>query len=166
MRSEFFQQQIERLRGIYSPGALNQERIDVWWKRFRNEPDHVFENALNHVIAEATSQQLPAMSRVAEALGFFRTNATGASMQVLPPAHDCERCRDFGFLFSGHTVVACNCDRGRRVNPERLAMAQKSYDKGRAMFRSPYDAGMPPPNGERIFSELPYDPNERFGGGA
>lgn len=163
MQYSEFEGQIERLRGVYSSGSLNPERIRVWWDRFKGERVGIFESALNHVIAEATTQALPAMSRIVEACGMFRTNPGGATwMKELQPAHACEKCRDFGFSFSGHTVVACGCSSGVAVNPERLAHAQKSYDRGRKIFRSPFDAGQPPPSGERIFAPLPYNPNDRL----
>jgi len=155
MQSEFFQKQIERLRGIYSAGALNQERVDIWWKKFRTEPNHVFENAINHVIAEATTNALPAMSRVTEALGFFRSNPDGASnMKEFRSAFACEPCRDFGFGFNGDTVTSCSCDRARRISPDALAKAQKEYNAGAAFMRKGSAAVIP---------GLPYDPGERIG---
>lgn len=165
MQSEFFKTQIERLRGVYSEGALTPERIDLWWKKFRHEPNGVFENAMNHIIAESTSKQLPAMSRVSEAMGFFRTSPTGTSMQILPAANDCEVCRDFGYMFRGFVVVKCpTCRRGREIGPDALARAQKSYDRGRKIFRSPFDTDLATraPSAGSVFHELPYDPGERI----
>lgn len=163
MQYSEFEKQIERLRGVYSSASLNPERIKVLWDKFKTDRLDIFEKVISHLIAEFTTQQLPAMSKFVEAAGLFRTNPYGASMQILEPCHACEKCRDFGFYFSGHTVTACECDRGTRVNPARLAKAQADYEKGRRMFRSPYDRDLPPPTGQRIFQDLPYDKNDRSG---
>ncbi len=154
MDKTFFGNQINRLRGIYSATALSDERIDIWWKQFRHEPNQVFENALNHIIAESTTQALPAMSRISEALGFFRTNPNGASMQRLPEAHACPPCRDFGYGWNGDVIVRCSCRLGQSMHPQDLARAQKAYNAGAHFMRKGSPGPLPP---------LPYDPKERVG---
>lgn len=163
MQYSDFERQVERLRVVYSAASLNAERIKVLWDKFKTDRADIFEKVVTHMIAEFTTQQLPAMSRFVEAAGLFRTNPEGAAwMMQLAPVHACEKCRDFGFYFAGHLVSRCECDRGSQVNPERLAREQKNYDKGRRLFCSPFDKGMPPPTGERIFPALPYNANERI----
>lgn len=137
MQYSEFETQIERLRGVYSGSSLNPERIKIWWNRFKTEKASTFESAISHVVAESTTHALPAMSKVAESCGFFRTSVgySGASaMRDIPLAHDCPPCRDHGFGFVGDTVVACCCAMGRSLSPGELAKHQKSYDSGRAKF--------------------------------
>ena len=136
MRRDFFQQQVERLRKVYSSNSLNEERVKILWERFKNEREDIFENALNHLIAEATSQQLPALSRFAEAVGFFRIG-TQARIYDAAEAFTCARCRDFGFLFEGDIVIGCSCALGRSQTPQTLARHQAAYDRGRSMFPTP-----------------------------
>lgn len=152
MDKVFFGNQVDRLRGVYSASALNEERVNIWWKQFKNEPGHVFESALNHIIAEATTQALPSMSRVVEACGMFRTNPNGAVMRDVQSPHECDPCRDFGYGFNGDTVTRCSCLRGRKISPEALAKAQKHYNAGAAFLKS---------RGLLAFRDLPYDPKKR-----
>lgn len=134
MQFSYFEKEIDRLRGVYSPGSLNEERKKVLWDRFKSVPDHVFTNAINHLIGEFTTMALPAMSRFAEAVGMFRTNPNGASMQILPPPFTCEACRDFGFGFVGDTVVKCACPQGDQISPQELVRQQGNYDRGRKLL--------------------------------
>lgn len=161
MRAEFFQHQVERLRKVYSPAAMNEERSKILWEKFKGVPDHVFENALNHLIGECTTQALPAVSRIAEAVANQRGG--GDSREAQPYPFKCPPCSDLGLGWVGHTIVACSCATGRSLSPEQLAKEQANYDKGRKLFPSPFDADA---KGKarlgNLFHELPYDPSERL----
>lgn len=154
MDKNFFGDQLARLRSTYSPGAMNEERAQLLWDRFKGVPNRVFENAVNFLISEYTSQNLPAMSKFAEAVGMFRTNVS-AQMQELLPAFECEACRDFGFGFVGDTVTACTCSLGKKIGPSELARQQGFYEKGKRLF-------MDPKRFSNIGTSLPYDQRERF----
>lgn len=138
MQSEFFQRQVEKLRGVYSPGSFNEVRVAGLWERFKDVPNHVFESAITYLINEHTSQTLPAMSKFAEAVGFFKTSAD-VGMNVLPNPFDCAACRDHGFGFVGDIVTQCTCAAGRKVSPEKLVREQKNYDIGKRLFPRPRD---------------------------
>jgi len=137
MDKNFFGQQVERLKAVYSHG-LPQERVQLLWDRFKGVENRVFENAINFLIGEHTSQTLPAMSKFAEAMSFFKTK-TNAHINHAPPAFDCEPCRDFGYGFIGDTLVACTCS--KRVGPAELVKQQHNYDKGRKLL--PNRAALP-----------------------
>lgn len=154
MDKQFFGEQIGRLRATYAAGSLNDERVQVLWDRFKGVENRVFKNAVDYLISEYTTLTLPAISRFAEAVGMFRTG-TSAAMNLSPPAHNCEACRDFGFGFVGDVVVACVCHMGSKVSPQELALQQKHYDVGRKLFPMP---GMGKPKISNAFSALPYDP--------
>lgn len=154
MELDFFQKQCKRLRDVY-PSGMSEERAKLIWAKFRNAPDHVFENAINHLISEHTTQTLPALSKFAEAVGMFRTG-TSAHINHAPPAFDCEPCRDFGFGWAGETIVACStCETGRRISPQELARQQNNYDNGKRLF-------MDPKRFPNVGTTLPYDPSVRF----
>ncbi len=53
MEKNFFGLQIEKLRGVYSPTAMNEARVQLFWDRFKGVPNHVFENAVNFLIRMA-----------------------------------------------------------------------------------------------------------------
>jgi hypothetical protein len=153
MRFEFFQGQMERLRRVYSPASLNEERVQVIWDRFKSVDGYKFQEAINHLIGEFTTQALPSLSRFSEAVSAVRgMNGATSQMQEMLPAHFCEPCRDFGFLFEGDLLVNCECVNGRRLSPERLAHHQKNYERGKQFLK----------NRMAIFKPLPYDQNERI----
>lgn len=154
MDKNFFTTQVEKLRGTYSPGALNETRIQLWWDRFKGVPNLVFENAVNYLISESTSQQLPALSKFSDAVGMFRSNPNGATMQEYRSPFACEPCRDFGFGFVGDTVVKCVCPAGDKISPAELARQQGNYDRG-AQYMGKLK--------QSIGQELPYDSSERIG---
>jgi hypothetical protein len=134
MLYSFFEQQWERLRGVYSHAAMGDERKRIMWERFRFEQPLTFENAVNHVIAEMTSQQLPAVSKFAEACGFFRTKAGPSSVTIVEPQHSCEACRDFGYGWIGDTITKCVCPAGDKINPAEMFRQQTNYDRGRKLL--------------------------------
>jgi hypothetical protein len=154
MDKPFFGIQIDRLRSCYSAAALNDERVQLFWREFKDVPNHVFQNAIDYLIRECTTQALPAMSRFIEAMGMFRTSAN-VQMQELVSAFQCDSCRDFGYRFDENTVVACDCPRGMKINPKELARAQTSFDKGAKFISRRNPVG-------GVFQELPYDPAERI----
>jgi hypothetical protein len=150
-----FEAQVERLKGVYSSSSLNSERVKVWWDRFKGISSTRFEKAIAHVIGESTTQALPSVSKIAEALMLFPERFDGAvSMQELPPAHNCAACRDMGFGFVGDTVIKCTCAIGARVGPSELAHHQASYNKGKNLLKR---------GAQAILPGLPYNPNERGG---
>lgn len=157
MQYSDFEKQIDRLKIVYSAASLNAERIRVLWDRFKVDRADIFEKVVTHMIAEFTTQQLPALSRFVEAKGMFRTNLDGASfMQALSSPFQCDACRDFGFGFVGDMVTSCSCDLGRRISPAELAKQQSFYNAGgeflkRGRMRNAF------------LAELPYDPKERIG---
>ena len=161
MDKNFFGEQIDRLRKTYAPGAVNEERINLLWAKFRNVENRVFQNAMDYLISEYTTQTLPAFSKFVEAVGMFRTSVT-AKIDYAIPHWDCEPCEDRGWSFIGHTVTACVCHRGQQMHPETIHKYQQHYNAGRKLFRSPFDKEAPKPSGERIFPSLPYDPSSRF----
>lgn len=77
MRVELFQHQVERLRRVYSPTALNEERVKILWENFRHVDDSRFESAVNFLIGEYTTQALPAVSRFREAIAQTSPAKTG-----------------------------------------------------------------------------------------
>lgn len=160
MQYSEFERQVDRLRGVYSAGSLNPERIKVWWDRFKNEKASVFESALNHIIAEATTQALPAMSRIVEACGMFRTNPQGARFEELAHSWNCVKCRDTGWDAKDYsratgagTIVPCGCQASKGLSPHDLAKIQKEFDLGAKLLRgkTPF-----------IGAPLPYDKGERI----
>lgn len=99
MRLEFFQQQMERLRKVYSPASLNEERIKVMWDRFKLVDDSQFECAVNHLIGEFTTPSLPALSRFAEAIAMFSPSSRigGPSNQEVAPNPNAARlAKEYG----------------------------------------------------------------------
>jgi len=155
MEKLFFAEQISRLKQNYTPGAMNDERVQLMWDRFKNVENRVFKNAVDFLISEYTTQTLPALSKFAEAVGFFRTS-TGATINEAPQAFHCEPCRDFGFGWNGETIVACmTCERGRSISPQELARQQANYNCGKEIMMNPKKY----PN---IGGNLPYDPTDRL----
>lgn len=162
MDKTFFGQQIERLRNVY-PHGMNEERAKILWDKFRDVDNEAFQRAMTYLISENTSQTLPSISKFNEAMGYFRSDRQSA---IEPYRFQCEACKDAGWDFIGPTVTACVCARGREMSPEKLARYQRDYDKGRALWPSPFDRARgergPTPRLEQFFPDLPYDPRERI----
>jgi hypothetical protein len=143
--------QMERLHRTYGEKAYPKERMDGIWVRVKDFSEAQFEKAITWVITENFTP--PTLTKIVEALG---SRATEPNMQEYQTAFACEPCRDFGFDWEGHTIVACKaCYRGRQIRPEKLAKEQRNYDVGRKMFPMP---GMGRPLAATVFSSLPYDP--------
>lgn len=157
MQKDFFIRQIERLRNVYSPSSLNEERVKVLWDALKDAPNEQFERAVSNLIGEFTTTTLPAVSRFQEAVANARSEGrTGGTTNIheVPVKHDCERCRDFGFEWAEHLVVACHgCERGKTIAPAELLRHQKNYDAGRRFM-----GGFQP---RAVSRPLPYDPKER-----
>lgn len=77
MQKEFFVTQMERLRKVYSPASLNEERVGVLWDSFKHVDNGNFERAVNHLVGEFTTPALPAVSRFREAVAL--TSSGGGS---------------------------------------------------------------------------------------
>jgi hypothetical protein len=151
MNRDRFVIQMERLHRTYGEKAYPKERMDGIWIRVKDFSEAQLEKAITWVITENFTP--PSLSKILEALG---SKGEGPAMQVLENPFACEPCRDFGFEWEGHTIIACrSCYRGRQIRPERLAKEQRSYDIGRKMFPMP---GMGKPIASKVFNELPYDP--------
>lgn len=161
MRLEAFDAQIERLRRCYSPSALNEERVKLMWEAFKNLPDESFDRAVSSLIAEYTTQALPSLSRFREALGNTRQAPKDGYKE---PEPDCIACGDRGHGWVEHKVIACTCPVGQRRTPEDIARLQFHYDRGRKLFKNPFDKNAPEPSGKRIFPSLPYDPKTSVSG--
>lgn len=152
----FYGKQVDRLKSVYHQGSINEERINLLWRRFKEAPNHVFENAVNYIISECTTTSMPPISRFVEAVNFCATKAWDGAANML--AHEspfiCEPCKDFGYGFVDDLVVrCCTCIRGSSINPEELSKAQAQYNKGiKIMERT----------APGILKELPYDPTERI----
>lgn len=168
MQYSEFESQIERLRQVYSSTSLNPERVKVLWDRFKTEKASTFERAVTHLIGEATTQALPAVSRFAEACGFFRGAADrgGPCLSSVDPYADrlCKTCRDDGWTVRGYDrssgtgiVEPCGCQAGQSLSREAIEQAQSDFDKGARLMRR---------NTPLVGQPLPYDPAERIGGGA
>jgi hypothetical protein len=156
MDKNHFGNQIDRLRRIYAPSALNDERVQIWWDRFKHASASRFEQALNHVIGEATTQALPSVSKISEALMLFQDRAGEGSskMQEMQSPHACDACRDYGYGFVGDLVKQCSCETGRRTNPAEIARQQANYDRGKVFLKKgSYRSA--------FLGALPYDPNDR-----
>lgn len=135
MDKHFFGTQVDRLRRVYSAAAMNDERVGLYWAKFKMVSNQEFEAAITSLILENTTQALPTASKISEAISLNRPKET-AHFDPLP-AFNCEACRDFGYGFVGDTVTACTCHMGRRVSPAELDRQQKNYDRGRKLFPDP-----------------------------
>lgn len=151
MTKDRFILQMERLHRTYGEKSYPKERMDGIWARVNAYSEAQFEKAITWVITENFTP--PTLSKILEALG---SKGEQPQMQVLPNPFACEPCRDFGFEWEGHTIVACkHCYRGRQIKPENPAKEQRNYDVGRKMFPLP---GMGRPMAAKVFASLPYDP--------
>lgn len=119
MNHPHFEAQIERLRKVYSPAALNEERIALLWNSFKRVPDRTFEQAVNYLIGEATTQALPAMSRFQEAVARFSQRSEGGASHEQNKSRykPCKRCNREGVVFARHRepphgaiVFKCSCE--------------------------------------------------------
>lgn len=157
MELKAFELQMDRLRITYGEKVYPKdgERDKAIWERVKAFPAKQFENAVTHLIGETFTP--PTLTKISESLGFFRTNAF-TRIDEAPPAFSCEPCRDFGFVFDGDFVEACMCATGRSIGPEKLAHHQKSYDRGRKIFKRGKNTHV-----ANVFQELPYDPGDRSG---
>jgi len=153
MDRSFFEDQCSRLKATYSHSGFPEERVKLLWEKFRNVENRVFKNAVDYIISEFTTIQMPAISKFSDAVGLFRTKIN--SFQAVEMKHKCEPCRDFGFGWIGETIVACVCDAGKNIGPADLAKHQKNYEKGKRIFMEKnFQVPAPKP--------LPYDPGERI----
>lgn len=155
MQYSEFEHQVERMRNVYSASSLNAERVKVWWDRFKSVSVSRFERALGHVVGESTTQALPPVSKIAEALMLFPDRADATSnMQEMQSPHRCAACRDFGYGFVGDVLVRCTCETGRYLNPADFARQQAHYVRGKAFLARGR-------NRAAFLAKLPYDPNDR-----
>lgn len=133
MQFDSFQKQIDRLRGVYSPTSLNQERVAVLWERFKNVSDAQFHGAVTFLIGEFTTQALPGMSRFEEAVARFKsqTRQDPTNQQEREIQYTCAPCRDWGFVWDGELIVHCKCKLAKTLTWEDLRRHQENYDRGK-----------------------------------
>lgn len=155
MDKKFFGNQIDRLRRVYSPASLADDRVQILWGRFKEFDNFHFDRAVSHLIGEFTTNALPSVSRFEEALAKFKpTNYSQNGAEATEENYDCCACRDFGFGWIGDTVTRCTCATGRIIPDDEITKAQKSYDVGRQIYRSTrFMRG--------LIKDLPYDPQKR-----
>jgi hypothetical protein len=138
MTKEFFGKQMDRLRTVYSAAALNPERIEILWARYKHIPEAQFSGAVTFLIGEFTGLSLPAISKFDDAIARFRPREA-PKIDEITSNFRCEPCRDFGYGWIGDTIVRCVCPLGEKVTDADIARHQKSYDKGRRFLKTPAD---------------------------
>lgn len=160
MQYKFFEKQIDRLKQVYSPSSLNDERTKVLWERFKHTQEPVFESAINFLIGEFTTLALPGVSRFEEAVAKSKQpNYQGAAaFKESPISYSCEACRDFGYGWVEHKITKCSCPVGNPLSIDDLQKIQNSYDMGRALFERAKNSKT-----KIVFGkELPYNPSEQL----
>lgn len=158
MQYKFFEKQMDRLKQVYSPSSLNEERTKVLWERFKNTQEQVFESAINFLIGEFTTIALPGVSRFEDAVARSKTSGRlePFSFKENTINYHCEACRDFGYGWVDHKIQKCSCASGKPLGIDDLQKVQNSYDLGRKLFERAKAAKVKISLGK----ELPYDPRE------
>ncbi len=133
MTEKHFKEMIEILRRNYSAEAMSEDRVARLWKQFKNVDNEVFANAVQYILDEHTTRQLPPMSKFFGAVAACR-QANSKAAEYLEPYHICMKCRDFGFELGEELVTRCSCVLGRSLSPEKLVEEQRNYDVGRNLY--------------------------------
>ena len=136
MQIHEFENQMKRLKIVYGEKTFPPEREGMFWKRFQRVPAKAFEYAVDWIVLS-----MPSQGQIVVALDDKLRDAKiekGADSQR-EPKYTCEPCRDFGYGWIGHTIVACVCDLGSRISPAELVKQQANYDRGRRFLKTPAD---------------------------
>jgi hypothetical protein len=113
MQKDFFEKQIERLGRVYSKASLSQDRAQVLWESFKLIDNDRFEAAVNNLIGECTTQQLPALSRFYDAVANSRKSSITANIGAVDWCCSC--CDQSGLIFAKRKdtkleeIFSCGC---------------------------------------------------------
>lgn len=131
-----FENQMRRLKIVYGEKTFPPEREGMFWKRFQRVPGKAFELAVDWVVLS-----MPSPGQVVVVLDdkLRDSRVERGSDSIRETKYDCEPCRDFGYGWIGHTIVACTCARGDKMNPAELVRQQANYDRGRKFLKTPAD---------------------------